>query len=46
MTTQFALTNLLKVQLGTFVGVIKCLDIEADQRMKSPHTNFTDAEST
>lgn len=37
----------LKVQLGTFVGVIKCLaDTEADQRMKSPHANFTDAEST
>lgn len=37
----------LKVQLGTFVGVIKCLaDTDADQRIKSPHTNFTDAEST
>lgn len=36
----------LKVQLGTFVGVIKCLaDTEAERRMKSPHAKFTDAES-
>lgn len=37
----------LKVQLDTFVGVIKCLtDTVADYRMKSPRTNFTDAGST